>query len=330
VLAEPGKLQDLHMSRRSPLPEAKKQKVLYLSAFACAVCQYKADHIHHINKDSSDNGLDNLVALCQKHHDEAHTTSELSQNLTTTRIKKFRNQWYYSVDSKRERIASVRLQRNNDDDHFISSFASWGYINHRRVAELSGPSWRSRVTDSVAQRCLDANIIDQRGVVIQPSNWHPSEHYVRNTIYDWFNFGDDQTLHLLYSELVDSLSERTKPVHLNSFNWNRRFIDGCIKSGRFIFLTKDFYFKKEGESRCNARVRARAFKRNISVEFYLDTRDMFGTTSITCSFSGHKSCAAFLLVKSVERDGAELVLHSTPIALGIGLGSALSTISGAD
>src|SRR5256885_10341960 len=45
---------------------------------------------------------------------------------------------------------------------------------------------------------------------------------------------------------------------------------------------------------------------------------MFGTTSMTVSFSGRKVAAAFVQVKSITDSRASLVLDCTPVALGVG------------
>lgn len=57
--------------------------------------------------------------------------------------------------------------------------------------------------------------------------------------------------------------------------------------------------------------------KSVMIEFYVDTRDMFGTTSMTESFSGRQTCAALLHVKSVNEADGKLVLACTPIAMGV-------------
>ena len=53
----------------------------------------------------------------------------------------------------------------------------------------------------------------------------------------------------------------------------------------------------------------------MKLAFEIDTRDMYGTTSMTVSFFGRQTCAAFLLVKSVKQVSGKLLLDCTPIAL---------------
>ena len=305
------------MAKRPTLPEPVKLKVLYLSGFCCAVCQNKADHIHHINKVNSDNRVENLVALCAQHHDEAHTKRELSQNLTPDRLLKLRSHWYADLTERRALAASVTLQRRKYGDSSFGSFASWGYINHRRVIELSGSRWRNRVDSKLAKRCLNKGLLDSRGILVRPHDYSPPDSYVRNTVYDWFDFGDDQAVHLLYTELVDALAEKFNPLHLDDLCWTKRFIKNHVKSGQFVFARRATYFRRTMLNNETAQISARTFAKRISIEYGMNTEDMFGTTSITCSFSGHKTCSAFLLVKSINSTDGWLKISCTPVAVGV-------------
>ena len=91
-----------------------------------------------------------------------------------------------------------------------------------------------------------------------------------------------------------------------------------IAPGKFIFINRAQYFKKSHEDKENAEIYVHTFKRKIKIAYLVNTRNMYGTTSITCSFSGHKTCASLLQVKSIENEGPELLLHCTPVALGVG------------
>jgi len=239
------------MSNRPAIPEKLKQQVLYKSSFCCVICQGKVDHLHHIDKNNRNNQVSNLVALCTHHHDEAHTNRELSQNLSANRIKKFRDRWYEEVSARRLVASSVSCQKDRFKDDVFGTFASWGYINHSRVIEFAGSSWKSHVDSTLIKRCISGNLIDERGILVRPSAYTPTGSYVSNTVYDWFEFGDNHAVHLLYSELVDHLVKKHSPVHLSEAAWTRRFIGAAINSGDFIVLDKATYFKRVDESEQN-------------------------------------------------------------------------------
>jgi hypothetical protein len=308
------------MPKRPKLPGKLRQQLLYESQFACVVCQAKADHIHHIDKNNANNDLENLVVLCQTHHDEAHTIRELSQNLSGDRILGFKSLWLANVKEHREKIASAAAQREAAHP-FLSVGVTWGYINHGRVAQLINREILGMVDGAILNRCLRRHLVDERGILIKPDNWKPCDLYLKNTIYDWFNHGDALAVHILYSELVDILARRLQPIHMTDETWTRTFIRSCLEDGSFLFFRRAHYFVVENQDNENAHIRVYTFKKRIRVEYFVDSRNMFGNTSITVSFRGHRSCAAFIQVKSIERTDKDLVLLCTPIALGVGFQS---------
>ena len=290
---------------------------MYESAFSCAVCAKKGDHIHHIDKNNSNNVFDSLILLCQMHHDEAHTKRELSQNLTPDRLKDFRSTWYETVREKRLIAASASGQASNPDE-FLSIGTTWGYINHSRLLQTAPKTLVDKVDQGLFGILKVNGIVDDRGILIKPDRVLPSHNYLRNTVYDWYNHFDSMTLHVFYGELVDRFVEIVKPVHLDKNTWSRTFIKQMIYPGSYIFINRAQYFKRTHEEVENAEVAVQTFARKIKIKYQLNTRTMYVTTSITCSFSGHKSCASLLQVKSIEDHGLERILYCTPIALGVG------------
>lgn len=88
-------------SSRPPIPDEIIDNLLYKSRRTCCVCR-RTEHsivIHHIKEwsESKSNEESNLVVLCLLHHDEAHSKKELSQNLTSERIKAAKINWENEV-----------------------------------------------------------------------------------------------------------------------------------------------------------------------------------------------------------------------------------------
>lgn len=305
------------MNKRPTIPSGLRHQVNYDSAFACAVCAAKGDQIHHIDKDNSNNVYDNLILLCMAHHDEAHTTRELSQNLTPVRLKEIRARWYETVRERRFIAASASGQAANLDQ-FMRVGVSWGYINHSRLIQTAPKELLGHVDQGLFSRLKYRGYLDDRGIMIRPNNVEIASNFLRNTVYDWYPHMDSLSLHMFYSDLVDEFVKYFRPIHLDENSWNRAFIKEMIEPGSFVFINRAQYFKRTHEEQEYAEVSVRTFKRKIKLQYQLDTRNMFGTTSITCSFSGHKSCSSLLQVKSIEDVDKERVLHCTPIALGVG------------
>ena len=304
------------MAKRATIPQAIRQDVLYCSALACAICQDRGRNIHHIDKNNSNNDPDNLALLCQTHHDDAHTQRELSLNLTPDRIRDLRDRWYQKVRKHRTKIASRTGQM--ELSHGLSSDSvTWGYINHSRLIQSVSQDFLHKTDPKMFKRLKRSRIMDDRGVLIQPMDVTASDSYVHSTIYDWFNHADSMALHVFLSQVVDRFSEAVQPIHLDEYNWNRTFIKQMLSPGKFIFINRGQYFKTVRKSAENAEVFVRAFKRNVEAQYCVNTRNMYGVSSICVSFTGHNSCASLLQLKSIEDQEKARVLHCTPIALGI-------------
>jgi len=305
---------------RPPIPKPLERRLLYESQYACVVCQRGGCHIHHIDQDHSNNKEENLVVLCVHHHDEAHTKRKLSKNLDSNALKDAKRRWTDTVRERRQLAATVSGQKAlSAGNSFFSAGIAWGYLNHKRVTQMIKPSFIDAEGNSNFQYCVNKGLVDQNAILIKPKNVVTASSYVANTIYDWFDFGDDQRLHLLYTALVDQIIKNGEVIYLEPESWTKARIKGLVSPGVLIFVDRAFYFKSVEETKENQHRRCRTFKRKISIEFFVDTRDMFGTTSITVSFSGHRNCAALVQLKSIEEtDHGALVLHCTPIALGVG------------
>ncbi len=96
-------IKDKIFDSRPPIPEEIIDNLLYKSRRTCCVCREteRSIIIHHIQEwnESKSNEESNLVVLCLLHHDEAHSKKELSQNLTSERIKSAKIKWEEEVTS---------------------------------------------------------------------------------------------------------------------------------------------------------------------------------------------------------------------------------------
>lgn len=305
------------MSRRPRIPKELQNQILYDSAFRCVVCGNCGKQIHHIDKNHSNNDRDNLVLLCSEDHDSAHTSWELSLNLTAERLKASRRRWYDRVERARASASTEQGQRQQLDEFFQCGVA-WGYINHGRLIQVAPPGILQNSDSPHFRRLRQAGVIDERGILIKPDDIRTARHFARNTVYDWYNHPTSIVLHKFYSEIVDAISRGIQPIHLTGKAWTKTFVRGAVRPGSFIFANRAYYFRRLYEDPEGAQVASYTFKKGIRIEFEMNTRNMYGTTSITCSFSGHQSCAAFLQVKSISDTGGILTLRCSPIAAGVG------------
>lgn len=313
------------MSQRVRVPESLRREVMYESAYRCAVCQSGGKHIHHIDKDSSNNEKDNLVLLCVDHHDEAHTTRENSLNLTAARLKHARMRWTSKVRERREAFATVQGQPDSAARSVVPVGAVWAYINHRRVSQQLSTEILGAITPSIRARLQARSILDENGFLKKPASYKPNSTHLHNTIYDWYEHSESLLLHRFYTEAVDAISRRSATVVLEQESWTKAFFGQFVKPGVLVFYQKAHYFKEVSCDRENAHIEARTFKRNVEIQFGMDTRDMFGTTAISTSFRGHASCSALLVVKSVSLSSeGRLIASASPMALGVGFSACVT------
>lgn len=307
------------MSRPS-VPKKLQQKLLYDSQYVCAFCQSDGCHIHHIDQNHSNNEEENLIVLCVRHHNEAHTKRDHSKNLDSGALRDAKLKWTTTVQAKREKTATVAGQKEAAKSDSLRAIGlMWGYINHRRVIQMVDFERLDDVGSQLLDYCCAKGIVDSEGIIVKPAGITPGGSPLQNTIYDWFEYGDDQRLHLLYTKFVDQIGGTAKVVHLEPQSWSPTAAVELVQPGTLIFITRAFYFKTISSATESDHIRCKSAKDGLSLEFFIDTMNMFGTTSITVSFTGHQTCAALVLVKSVNSssDGT-VIISATPIALGVG------------
>lgn len=82
---------------RSSLPKQVETKVLRLSKRRCCLCfglnsdlDQKKGQIAHLDKNPSNNSLNNLAFLCLEHHDSYDSKTSQSKNFTMPEVKQYR------------------------------------------------------------------------------------------------------------------------------------------------------------------------------------------------------------------------------------------------
>lgn len=304
---------------RKAIPKALLQKLLYESSYACVVCQQRCSHVHHIDQNNSNNAESNLVVLCATHHEDAHTVRQLSQNMTPQALLHAKGQWTAQVAGRRQATATVPGQVARSGNSQLASMGiAWGYINHARMALMADPTSLPPKERGYFDYCRGRGLVDAKGVLVKPATAVVPTSYVNGSIYDWYDHSDAIRLHVLYSGLVDQVSGSARAFHLDSNNWDRTHLSELMRPGDLLFAARAFYFKQISATIDNQHRSVRASARKLAIEFFIDTRNMFGTTSMTVSFTGHSHCAALVQVKSISRHRNSLTLHCTPLALGVG------------
>ena len=97
--------------KRKKIPTDIEAEVIFLSDRLCCVDQRRGDHIHHIDGDSSNYELGNLVLLCFDCHNEASIKGSLRKKLTPKAITKYRTHHYQVIKNKRDQSLGILNNR---------------------------------------------------------------------------------------------------------------------------------------------------------------------------------------------------------------------------
>src|SRR5688500_9244626 len=91
---------------RQNIPSQVQTQVLTRCRRRCSVCyglnrdvSIKKGQIAHLDQDSSNCAIDNLVFLCFDHHDQFDSTTSQSKNLTQSEVRHYRDELEKIIDA---------------------------------------------------------------------------------------------------------------------------------------------------------------------------------------------------------------------------------------
>ena len=93
--------------KKTKVPKATDDEVVFKSNLQCCVCQKKGDHIHHLDGNNNNHDFDNLALLCFEHHELASITGNISKKLSKGAIIKYREHHYFVIEQKRSQAIGV-------------------------------------------------------------------------------------------------------------------------------------------------------------------------------------------------------------------------------
>ncbi|KZN69442.1 hypothetical protein N478_12475 [Pseudoalteromonas luteoviolacea S4060-1] len=301
--------QRAHGKRRKRIPKSLENQVLYKCGFRCCVCRTNESsvQIHHIDQDPSNNIEDNLVAVCSNCHDKAHTTHQLSRNLTPSRLFEFKINWENEIA---ERSSKSMLPENQGN----LSNAMWTFVNHQRLPDLMS-GYGLKFEPQLLHELIEDNLIDVQGNLKFEHDVNPTKAVY--TIYDHYRWDNARRIHSLFLKAVDKLIMTVRPIELGAI-WTKTQIKNLISPGSICFCFRGFMFQRgcsiEGVENRHAYARAK----NIELRMLVNSFHIYGTSAYVGHFVGNSRVAALVMVKDIFREGNKLVISATPIALGSG------------
>lgn len=98
--------------RRRNVPASIADQVSYMADMLCCVCEKRGHHIHHIDKNPSNNNLDNLALLCFEHHNEVTSGGGLSRKLSPGLLRQYRKALHRKIEARREMSSTFKLAKS--------------------------------------------------------------------------------------------------------------------------------------------------------------------------------------------------------------------------
>ena len=293
---------------RPAIPSDTVNLLLYESRYCCCVCRdaTKPIVIHHLEpwEISHSHNKDNLVVLCSEHHVQAHTKSEMTQNLTSERLRAIKSKWLNEVRQKDTEIINNLAN---------SEFACWNYFNVLRIYELIEQMDIDYTKLSDFQKLRSLSIIDERGKFLPTTIWQVKP---TNNSY-WLNFLEGTFINAYMGQIVLQM------VALNHFKilndiWNKEDIKSNLRVNDFVLLQGAFYFKKttkQSKSEGQMRIGYRKYK-DIKIEFTFDAYYCTSSSAYCCHLSGKKIATLFAIVREITYDKKITLIRVTALSLG--------------
>ena len=241
------------------MPERKRPadvtqfEVLYSSARRCCVCfaldrdySEKKGQIAHLDRDPSNNSLNNLAWLCLEHHDAYDTRTSQSKGLSESEVRRYRQLLYDEVvkrrepeagdDTAAEKILKNKLIRDNIGLFFFA--ALYMYDPPFRAAllnEVQDPRFREEIQN--AWQWLDSPVTQEElkktGLVATQTRLHQMSKYVGSCDEGREDFQTllalagcelcsmdetkrNETLFALYSDTIRSGLMLVRKIHLDN------------------------------------------------------------------------------------------------------------------
>jgi len=131
------------MSKRLHIPKIIEAKVLTRSRRRCCICfgltkddSEKKGQIAHLDRNSTNNSLENLAFLCLDHHDQYDSKTSQSKGLQIDEVKEYRNQLYSFI------------QNNYLDDSIIELGEPANLIKSKPIVEPTIPVNNTNFTNN--------------------------------------------------------------------------------------------------------------------------------------------------------------------------------------
>lgn len=181
--------------KRIKIPNEIDIQLLYRCANKCCICRSKATQIHHIDENPSNNNLDNLVYLCSRCHDEAHTYHSLSKNLTPEKLHKLKIKWGKEVE--------IESSKSMIPTYTLPTCALWCYFNFEKLIQFYKSS-NIKFDKHQLLYLSSNNITDNNGF----PHWK-DDNLSLETIYDRMDYASSLKFYDMYKKSLEKFIKKS-------------------------------------------------------------------------------------------------------------------------
>jgi hypothetical protein len=297
---QPHVIASLRAVGRPTIPFESLLKVLVAGRFTCCVCRKPELPIivHHIQEwaESHDHSPENLALLCLHHHDRAHSTSTLSQNLTSDKIQGFKNAWEVEVRTL-DATAILTASRIQSD--------AWLYFNHLRLFELArstGINFRKTEHFAAARA---SELIDDTGTLRE-----------RDRAFSYmYDSGDGLLLYAYVRAVFHQVLERLTVLNVSD-TLDRGVLSVIAQPGDFVLAQGAFKFSNNGQRAGRNQITVGARRANhVEIEFTFDRWEATSSSAWGRWLRGRQDVAAIVRLTNVVNPDGTLKLAGTVFAI---------------
>ncbi len=151
------------MSRKS-IPPSTELSVLQRSRRRCALCwgfehdlAVKRVQIAHVDHDASNTDENNLVALCQTHHDDYDTIPRQTRRLTPAELLRYRDELYDLLDKRKRVVVSEFVEPDGSREKSTTDAQRLGLIVDAFDEDLMREKPNGLGLSALAQRFVEVD-----------------------------------------------------------------------------------------------------------------------------------------------------------------------------
>ncbi|MFY0612900.1 MAG: HNH endonuclease [Hyphomicrobiaceae bacterium] len=294
----------IQQESRPPIPNDTLASLLFCNRYQCCVCRDPALPIvvHHIEDwaKSHSHAIENLAVLCLHHHDEAHSSKQLSQSLDSNTLRKLKAKWEAEVKVRDAQAVStaMRLQYSN-----------WNYINELRVFEIAGEVEVDLLNMKFASSAKASGIISSNGLPIGVED---------DSLYYKYEGPNILPRYFYVAEVLNETIKQLQIINISD-HLDRGVLKAALAPGDFVFVQGAHVFsplttKKDGCGRgqiCQGIRRAN----NVEVRYVFDRWEATSSSAKTCWLTGTRDQGSLVQIKDLSRSNGSLVIHGTVLGI---------------